>query len=128
MFGPVMGRVTKQTARYAADQILTPLQPQRCPLVCPVGGCAFARTDERMDSDRSGNCDRGDDDEGQEYVCQDFFRCFVGSASKQGGSPNQVAADPTESPVSIRATAVCDNSDFPAKGRSGECELWGLPV
>jgi hypothetical protein len=22
----------------------------------------------------------------------------------------------------------CNNSDFPVKSRSGECELWGLPV
>ena len=86
MFGPVMGRVTEQTARYAVGQISPPLQPLRCPLVCSVGDCAFARTDERMNSDRSGNCDRRDDDERQKYVNHDF--CDLHQCLQPGWHPS----------------------------------------
>jgi len=38
------------------------------------------------------------------------------------------ACDPLRIADSIHGTACCNSSEFLRKGRSGECELRGLPV
>ena len=86
MFGPVMGRMTGQAAGYTVDQILPPLQLKRCAFVCAFGDWTFAGADERVDTDRGGNCDRGDDHERQEYVTQGF--CDLHQCLQPGRQPS----------------------------------------